>query len=197
MRNNSLLLITAATLVLAACGRSDNDTANDANVAMSDNMAAGDNMAIGNDMGATAALPTTAQPFVNAAAASDKFEIESSRMLVASGQSAATKKFAQNMIDAHTASTAKLKSTVSGMSPAITPDDTLNAEQQQLLDGLKGKTGAELDTAYASAQVTAHQKTLDTLNAYASAGDNETLKSFASGMVPTVTAHLNMAKGLK
>ena len=197
MRNNSLLLITAATLVLAACGRSDNDTANDANVAMSDNMAAGDNMAIGNDMGATAALPTTAQPFVNAAAASDKFEIESSRMLVASGQSAATKKFAQNMIDAHTASTAKLKSTVSGMSPAITPDDTLNAEQQQLLDGLKGKTGAELDTAYASAQVTAHQKTLDTLNAYASGGDNETLKSFASGMVPTVTAHLNMAKGLK
>jgi len=197
MRNNSLLLITAATLALAACGRSDNDTANDANVAMSDNMAAGDNMAMGNDMGATAALPTTAQPFVNAAAASDKFEIESSRMLVASGQSAATKKFAQNMIDAHTASTAKLKSTVSGMSPAITPDDTLNAEQQQLLDGLKGKTGAELDTAYASAQVTAHQKTLDTLNAYASGGDNETLKSFASGMVPTVTAHLNMAKGLK
>ena len=197
MRNKSLLLFAAATVALAGCGRSDNDAANDANVAMSDNMAAGDNMAIGNDMGATAALPTTAQPFVNAAAASDKFEIESSRMLVASGQSAATKKFAQNMIDAHTASTAKLKSTVSGMSPAITPDDTLNAEQQQLLDGLKGKTGAELDTAYASAQVTAHQKTLDTLNAYASGGDNETLKSFASGMVPTVTAHLNMAKGLK
>lgn len=197
MRNKSLLLFTAGTLALAACGRSDNDTANNADVAMSDNMAAGDNMATGNDMAAPAANPTTAQPFVNAAAASDRFEIESSRLVLAGGQSAATKKFAQNMIDAHTASTAKLKSTVSGMSPAITPDDTLNPEQQQLLDGLKGKSGTELDSAYASAQVTAHQKTLDTLNAYASGGDNETLKSFASGLVPTVTAHLNMAKGLK
>jgi putative membrane protein len=192
MRNNSLLLFTAATLALAACGRSDNDTANNADVAVSDNTATGNDMAA-----APAANPTTAQGFVNAAAASDRFEIESSRLVVAGGQSAATKKFAQNMIDAHTASTAKLKSTVSGMSPAITPDDTLNAEQQHLLDGLKGKSGAELDSAYASAQVTAHQKTLDTLNAYASGGDNETLKSFASGLVPTVTAHLNMAKGLK
>jgi len=197
MRNKSLLLFAAATVALAGCGRSDNDTANDANVAMSDNMATGDNMAMGNDMAASTAAPTTAQPFVNAAAASDRFEIESSRLVVASGQSAGTKKFAQNMIDAHTASTGKLKSTVSGMSPALTPDDTLNPEQQQLLDGLKGKTGADLDSAYAAAQVTAHQKTLDTLNAYASGGDNETLKSFATGMVPTVTAHLNMAKSLK
>lgn len=196
MRNNSLLLIAAATIALAGCGRSDNDTANDANVAMSDNMA-GDNMAMGNDTGTSAALPTTAQPFVNAAAASDRFEIESSRLALAGGQSASVKRFAQQMIDAHTASTAKLKSTVSGMSPPITPDDTLNPEQQQLLDGLKGKTGADLDSAYAAAQVTAHQKTLDALNAYASGGDNQTLKTFASGMVPTVTAHLNTAKGLK
>ena len=197
MRNKSLLLIAAATVALSACGRSDNDKANDANVAVSDNLATGDNMAMGDNMPAPGANPTTAQPFVNAAAASDRFEIESSRLVVAGGQSASTKKFAQNMIDAHTASTAKLKSTVSGISPALTPDDTLNAEQQQLLDGLKGKSGAELDSAYAAAQVTAHQKTLDTLNAYASGGDNETLKSFASGLVPTVTAHLNMAKGLK
>ena len=193
MSNNSLLLIAAATVALAGCGRGDDRAANDVNIATDGNVT------VGNETAAPApeAPPTTAQPFVNAAASSDRFEIESSRLVVASGQSAGTKKFAQNMIDAHTASTAKLKSTVSGMSPAITPDDTLNAEQQQLLDGLKGKTGADLDSAYAAAQVTAHQKTLDTLNAYASGGDNDKLKTFASGLVPTVTAHLNMAKGLK
>ena len=196
MRNKSLLLFAAATVALAGCGRSDNDTANDANVAVSDNLAAGDNMAMGNDA-APAAAPTTAQPFVNAAAASDRFEIESSRLAVAGGQSASVKRFAQQMIDAHTASTAKLKSTVSGLSPALTPDDTLNADQQRMLDDLKAKSGAELDTAYAGAQVQAHQATLNNLNAYASGGDNETLKTFASGMVPTVTAHLNTAKGLK
>jgi putative membrane protein len=193
MRNKSLLLIAAATVALAGCGRGDDRAANDVNIATDGNVTVGNEMAAP----APAAAPTTAQPFVNAAAASDRFEIESSRMVVASGQSAATKKFAQQMIDAHTASTAKLKTTLSGMPPPLTPDDTLNADQQRLLDGLKGKTGADLDTAYAAAQVTAHQATLDALNAYAASGDNETLKTFASGMVPTVTAHLNTAKGLK
>ena len=100
------------------------------------------------------------------------------------------------MISAHAASTAKLKSTAAGMSPAVTPDDTLSAEQQATLDGLKGKTGADFDTAYAAAQVDAHQKTLDALKGYSAGGDNPTLKTFADRLIPTVTAHLNMAKGL-
>lgn len=39
--------------------------------------------------------------------------------------------------------------------------------------------------------------TLDTLKAYATTGDVASLKSFASALVPIVTAHVNMAKGLK
>ena len=79
----------------------------------------------------------------------------------------------------------------------MTADDTLTADQQAALDTLKGKTGADFDSAYAAAQVDAHQKALDALNAYASSGDNDALKTFAKGLVPTVTAHLNLAKGLK
>ena len=101
------------------------------------------------------------------------------------------------MIAAHTASTAKLKATVGGMNPPITPDDTLTPDQQQKLDSLKGLNGTAFDSAYASAQVEAHQKTLDTLKNYAASGDNAALKSFATGLIPTVTAHLNLAKGLK
>ena len=70
-------------------------------------------------------------------------------------------------------------------------------DQQQKLDSLKGLKGADFDTAYASAQVEAHQKTLGILNDYAASGDNAQLKTLASGLVPAVTAHLNMAKGLK
>ena len=50
-----------------------------------------------------AALPTTAQAFANAAASSDRFEIESSRMAATSAQSASVKSFARQMITAHTA----------------------------------------------------------------------------------------------
>jgi putative membrane protein len=101
------------------------------------------------------------------------------------------------MIKAHTDSTAKLKAAASAASPAIVPDPTLTVEQLQTLEALKGKEGAEFDMAYGDAQAKAHQMTLDALKAYAASGDVPTLKAFASSMVPIVTAHLNMAKGMK
>jgi putative membrane protein len=182
-------------LSLTACHRNDggNDAMND-NSVMTNEMTANDMTANGV---APAAMPTTAQAFIDAAASSDKFEIESSKLAATSAQSAAVKSFAKQMITAHTATTAKLKSTLAGMTPAMTPNDTLSAAQQSMLDGLKGKTGADFDSAYASAQVTAHQNTLDALNAYSSGGDNATLQGLAKNTIPTVTAHLNLAKGLK
>lgn len=191
MTSRLVIFLSGTVLALAACGKheaaSDN-AANDVNMTATDN---------GAEMNAVAPSPLTAQGFANAAAASDNFEISSSKLAASQASSAAVKKFAEQMITAHTASTAKLKTTLAGMSPAMTADDTLSADQHATLDRLKGKTGADFDSAYAAAQVDAHQKTLDALNAYASGGDNEALKTFATGLVPTVTAHLNLAKGLK
>ncbi len=198
MTHKFLILLSCATLALAACGKHDNastggaDTGNatDVNATTSDNgMAA--------NSAATAPAPTTAQGFVNAAAASDRFEIQSSKLAEASASSSAVKKFAAQMISAHTASTAKLKSVVAGLNPPLTPDDTLAPDQQQTLDSLKGLKGSAFDSAYAQAQQAGHQKALDMLKSYSTSGDNAALKSFASAMIPTVTAHLNLAKGLK
>jgi putative membrane protein len=191
MKSRLLIVVSGSVLALTACNKHD-DTATtnavDTNVITDNGMVAN----------ATAeAGPLTPQGFVNTAAASDRFEIESSKLAAASAKSAAVKSFAQKMISAHTASTAKLKGTVAGMKPPLTPDDTLSPEQQGTLDGLKGKTGADFDSAYAAAQVDGHQKTLDALKAYSASGDNATLKTFADGLIPTVTAHLNMAKALK
>lgn len=191
MTSKVLMAVSASALALAACGQRNEEAGDDTNVAL------GNDVTIDNGMTADAALPTSAQGFANTAAASDRFEIESSRLAASQGQSAAIKSFAEKMISAHQESTAKLKTTTSSLNPPVTPDDTLSATQQADLDGLKGKTGAEFDTAYAAAQVKAHQATLDALNAYAASGDTPALKEFASGLVPTVTAHLNMAKGLK
>lgn len=201
MTPKALILLTGTALTLAACGKHDTtntatgtDNTADMNVA-TDNTAMSSNMSA--NMAAPAESPLTAQGFANAAAASDRFEIESSKMAATQASSAKVKSFAKTMISAHTASTAKLKGVASGLSPAITPDDTLNPDQQAALDSLKGQNGAAFDSAYASAQVDGHQKTLDALKNYAASGDNAQLKTFATGMIPTVTAHLNMAKGLK
>jgi putative membrane protein len=193
MQKKLAIFVSGAVLALGACGRHDeaaDNTAADMNVAIDNGMVA-DNGMIANSA-SVAPSPLTAQGFANTAAA-----IESSKLAEASASSAAVKEFAAQMIKAHTDSTAKLKSALSGLSPAITPDDTLTPEQQATLDNLKAANGAAFDTAYASAQVDAHQKTLDALKNYAASGDNEQLKTFANGLVPTVIAHLNMAKGLK
>ena len=191
MNNRLVIFLSGTVLALTACGKNDGA----ANVAANDvNMTTEDNMAMANMM---APSPMTAQGFANAAAASDRFEIESSKLAAASASSPAVKSFADKMVTAHSASTAKLKATAGGLNPAITPDDTLSAEQQSTLDTLKAAKGADFDTAYAAAQVDAHQKALDALNGYAASGDTPALKDFAKGLVPTVTAHLNMAKALK
>jgi predicted outer membrane protein len=59
--------------------------------------------------------------FVNMAAASDAFEIETSKLAVINGASAAVKKFAGQMITAHEGSTAKLKALTETLSPVLTP----------------------------------------------------------------------------
>ena len=152
------------------------------------------NVALGNE---SAVASSGAQDFVNKAAASDRFEIESSRLAEASATSPAVKEFAAMMIKAHTDSTAKLKSTLASNPSDVTVDDALNAEQQAQLDELKTKKGADFDTAYAAAQVGGHEKTLAELRNYASNGDNDALKTFAQDLVPIVTEHLNQAKKLK
>lgn len=182
------MIMLSGGLALAACGQKTATANLDANVTIDNGMAANEVLA---------PAPMNAQAFANAVAASDHFEIESSKLAPAQAQSAAVKAFAAKMITAHTASTAKLKATAAAQTPAITPDDKLSAAQQQTLDSLKALHGAQFDTAYAAAQVEAHQTALDALNAYAASGDNAAFKDFATGIIPTVTAHLNMAKGLK
>lgn len=194
MRFKIIAFTSAATLALAACGpkTTTTDTSNPTVVSSDMNSAAMDT-----NTNMTSTAPAAGQSFANAAAASDAFEIATSQAALTTSKSASVKKFAQKMIDAHTGSTAKLKTAAASASPAITPDPTLTLEQRQQVDGMKAMTGAGFDKAYIDAQVSGHQKTLDALKAYSATGDVAPLKTFAAGLIPTVTAHLNMAKGLK
>jgi putative membrane protein len=180
-------------LVLAACGPKATTTNTVDTTASTTN----DTMMTNDTAMTTAPSPTSAQGFANAAAASDAFEIESSKLAATKASSAKVKAFAAQMIAAHTKSTAKLKATAATLSPAITPDPTLAPDQQAMLDSLKAVEGTAFDTTYATNQAAAHPSTLDKLKAYAANGEEPKFKEIATGLIPTVTAHLNMAKGLK
>ena len=184
----------ALALALAACG--SNTPASDVDMA---------NEAVVNEMVNDTALPEalppatamTGQAFANTAAASDAFEIESSELAGGKPRSDAVKQFAQKMIDAHTTSTARLKTAAAAASPAITPDAALPVDLKGKLDALKTASAATFDADYVREQVAAHENTLAAVRAYADNGDVDPLKRFAADMVRPVSEHLDMARALK
>ena len=180
--------ISLVALTLGGCGKKVDTTTNESAAAPVNSV---------NTAEPTPMAQSAGQQFANAAAASDTFEIESSRLAETNSQSATIKKFAASMIKAHTDSTAKLGQAASAASPTIVPAPLLTGAQQQSLDALKGKKGADFDAAYIQAQTKGHQETLEKLKAYSANGDVPSLKEFATKLVPVVTGHLNMAKGLK
>ncbi|ODP38246.1 DUF4142 domain-containing protein [Sphingomonas turrisvirgatae] len=196
---HKLMLAVLPALALAACG----GNAESANVTVTGNDAlagseaamegnAADNMAMAPD----AAAPMTGQQFADTAAASDMFELESSKLAQEKATTAPVKEFAAMMIKDHTTSTAKLKAAAGKADPAITPAPAMNAEQTANLEALRAASGAEFDTLYKQQQVAAHQKTLAALQGYASSGDVPSLKTFASETAPVVEGHLKHVSGL-
>lgn len=181
MKHPLLFAASIAAISLAGCNKKNPDPAATAPSA---------------ETTATEAAESPGQSFANVAAASDTFEIETSKLALTKAGSPKVKAFAQKMIDAHTDSTAKLKTAAAAATPAIMPVSSLTTAQQAKLDGLAAKSGADFDRAYAAIQVTAHQETLDALKGYSTGGEVPSLNAFAKQLLPIVTAHLNMAKSL-
>jgi len=188
MKHSVLFAVSIAALSLAGCGKKEETPAAENSIAADTSM--------NNAATASPAIVSPGQTFANTAATSDTFEIESSKLAASKASSAKVKRFAGEMIKAHTESSAKLKTAAAAASPAITPTPQLTPAQQQTLDTLASKSGAEFDSAYIDAQRQGHQATLDALKTYSASGDVPSLKAFATELVPIVTAHLNMAKGL-
>jgi putative membrane protein len=189
MTFKTMILVSSAVLTLSACHKAAITDVTTTNSTVAATTA--------KDTSAPAAPVSAGQAFANTAAASDAFEIETSKLALTNVATPSIKSYAQKMIGAHTDSTAKLKAAAASAAPAITPDATLTADQQQKLVALKALTGKAFDQAYVADQAAGHQQTLDALRTYSASGDVPQLQAFATTLVPIVTAHLNMAKGLR
>ncbi len=194
---NHAILIAASSLALALAlaGCGSDPAAGPTDAATADPL---DTLGTVPDPRASMSSPTLSGPqmFADAVAASDRFEVEMSRLAEIRAQSAAVKDFARQMVEAHTASTARLMAAAK-TSGAVTPAPRISAMQQQTLESLSALTGPAFDTAFAHAQVEAHEAALSALKGYAASGSDETFKSFAREAEPVVAAHLAMARKLR
>jgi putative membrane protein len=153
------------------------------------------------DANPAATIPTpsneaAAPDFVAKAAASDMFEVEAAKLAATKAKSPEVKKFAADMVAAHTKTTDGLKKAIadSGQTalalPTVLPQDL----QDKLAD--LGKAD-NFDKAYMDNQVDAHQAALDVLQRYAQDGDVPAIKTFAAATAPTVQQHLDKARAIR
>lgn len=185
-------LTAVATLAtaLTACG--DNTTADNATTAAPAATTAEGETPKADDNNTAADQKTI--DFIEKAALSDMFEIESSKLALQKSSSADVKSFAQMMIDAHTATSAEVKPLAASLQ--INPPAQLDAEHQGMVEDLTKVDAKDFDKKYLDQQTTAHTKTLDLMKSYAGDGTNAGLKAFATATAPKVQEHLDHAKTL-
>lgn len=140
-------------------------------------------------------IPPKTEDFVKEVSMSDIFEIESSKLALQKGN-AATKAFAQQMIDAHEKTTAELKGLIDGGKVTAPAATGMSDAQKKSFDELKDLSGKEFDDAYQDDQEDAHEDAVDVFKRYASEGENADLKAWAAKTLPALEHHLKMAEDL-
>lgn len=186
-----LLIVGAAiaALTVAACGDKAEKTSAEQQAATPDANPSATVPSMANE--------TAAPDFVAKASATDMFEIEAGKLAVERSTNAEVKKYAQSMVDMHTAMSADLKSAIAASGQTLAPATALPADLQDKLDDLRAADAKDFDKKYADDMVDVHQTALNTVQRYAEDGDVPALKAFAAAGAPKIQEHLNQAEGLK
>ncbi len=206
--------VAALALTAAACNKPASDSANvqagstnGTSNAVASAQAAGSDIvdkvqdsaaAVVGPISAATAGSLSAQAFVENAARSDMYEIQSSELAQQRSKSAAIKKYAAMMIKAHTATSAELNTLISGGKAGadVKLPVALDERRQGLVDNLKSASDSDFDARYVDQQAAAHRETAILMDGYGAAGSNADLKAMAKKTAPKVKAHLNMVEGL-
>jgi putative membrane protein len=209
---SKLFIGTAAILslvTLAACedqNTASNRDTNDRVATTQPSSPPGDQNAVvdptAKDAGGVAANPpgeltADTREYVQKAAMGDMFEVEASRVALMRAQSAEVKKFAQDMVDAHTRTSDDLKARLVRAGLIVELPTMLDAEHQRKLDDLKAANGPAFDRLYVTQQKEAHEQALMVHRDYAMNGSVADLKALAADTVPKIEMHVKTASELQ
>ena len=120
-------------------------------------------------------------------------EIETGKLALEKSQNQQVRKFAQLMIDEHTAALKELQTLAQAKGVKL-PDGT-DLKHKTMAAALKVMTGNTFDSQYMKrAGVGDHEQTIELLQKAQNNAKDPELKAMASKMLPTVQAHLKMAQ---
>lgn len=120
-------------------------------------------------------------------------EIETGKMALEKSQNEQVRKFAQQMVDDHTAALKEVQTLAQAKGVAL-PDGT-DMKHKTMAAALKVMTGNSFDSQYMKrAGVGDHEETIELLEKTQKNAADPELKAMAGKMLPTVQAHLKMAQ---
>ena len=140
--------------------------------------------------------PLYAPMFLQMAASSNTWEIQSSELAHQMARSPAVHSFASMITADHNLLGSQLMAAAqaAGVTP---PPPAMLPPEQAMLAQLRAAPAGTFDVAYRDAQVMAHQKAIALFQNYASSGDNPTLRAAAAQALPKLQQHLAMAQALQ
>ncbi len=131
------------------------------------------------------------QNFVQLAATSDMFEIQSSQLALQRSRNPTTRRFAQRMIDDHTQSSQRLAQLA--QANGIPLPTGLDPEQQRAYAAIEN-TRRIFDSEYFRQQAGAHTTAVSAYQTEIASGYNNDLKAFAQQTLPIIQEHLRLAE---
>jgi putative membrane protein len=147
--------------------------------------------------------PEMAQPaamtdaeFVQAAANSDAYEIQSSELAAQRAARADVKEFATMMIRDHRATTQELTALAPQLNMAAPTPQLASAETNDL-NRLRGLSGEAFDDAYLDEQVEAHEAAVNTFERYIQGSSPGPLRDWAQTTLPKLRTHLEHVQRLE
>ena len=132
--------------------------------------------------------------FAPTAAQGGLAEVELGRLAVQRAADPAVKEFGQRMVTDHSRANAELKAVAARKNIQLPTD--LSSSQKSTMDKLSKLSGAEFDREYMSDMVKDHETDVKEFETQAKEGTDTEVKEFATKTLPTLQAHLQMARNV-
>ena len=132
--------------------------------------------------------------FAPTAAQGGLAEVELGRLALQRAADPAVKEFGQRMVTDHTRANAELKAVAAQKNIQLPTD--LSSSQKSTMDKLSKLSGAEFDREYMSDMVKDHETDVKEFETQAKEGTDTDVKDFATKTLPTLQAHLQMARNV-
>jgi len=130
--------------------------------------------------------------FIRQAAIGGQAEVELGKLAQQKGNSEAIRDFGKRMVSDHSKAYDQLMHLHKDADPS-TPKEP-DPEHKRIRDELDKASGKDFDIAYLASQIQDHQKTANLLLWAISFGQSAELTKYAAHTLPTVMAHLEIAK---